>query len=155
MFEAYEMTMPVLLPRQLTQWLTEKNWTKISESPRSIEQWFSSYEDFVQLAKQDMQQEHDLLLSLVEQQRSTLKTIEAELQNKSTLPKGISKSVKTLRAELETLQRRIDAFAQEELETSSSYASYLKLHKKSFDSAKRFEREQFVVGQVKLFEESK
>jgi len=151
MFEAYDLKMPVLLPRQLTQYLSEKyRWT-ITESDIDVPQWFVSYEDFLSLVKEESDVERTTLYALVEDWKKNVSRLETSVWWKQTKDKNVLKSVKNIRSELETLERRLVQADEAGIEASKVYGKLLKIHKRYFDVDHRFEREQFVVGNVELY----
>lgn len=152
MFEVYGEQMPVLLPRQLTQYLNEKSFWIINESGIELPDWFGSYDDFMNLLKVENAEEQEELHVVLESWQWSVARMEKSMQWKS-VDKNVAKSVKNIRSELETLERRLEQAEQAGLEWSKVYGKLLKLQKKSFSGEKRFERDQFVVGNVGLFEE--
>lgn len=121
LFEIYQLNMPVLLPRELTQWISEKSYMKITESPTPLENRFLDYELFLETIKTFATNEYADLQRTVNLWKEQIAHIEEELSKKNTTEKNILKSVRKIQDEVTSLERRIQSLEETKLESSSTY----------------------------------
>lgn len=153
LFAVHGLVMPVVIPRTFNQFIGIKNYEKITEGPISVASYFSSYNDF--LATVRSLDTHTLsdVENLISSLESDLTAIQQKFTDKRITHKKITKSLANIHQELSTLHHVVDTAATASIEESENYAPYIKIKQKFFSDEDRFERNNFVVGQLSVVDE--
>jgi hypothetical protein len=84
---------------------------------------------------------------------SDITSIQQKFTEKRIAHKKIAKSLIAIQQELSTLHHIVDTAATTAIEESENYAPYIKIKQKFFSIEDRFERNNFVVGQLSIVDE--
>ena len=82
-----------------------------------------------------------------------MSTLQNNLQEKHISHKKITKSLTALAQELQTLSQSVDQATTTGIEESESYVPYIKLYKNFFDVEQKFERHNYVIGQLSVIDQ--
>ncbi len=144
LFALYKLQMPVLLPRMLTTFISEKNLEKVHTSPASLEEYFQENNALKKIFIKHAEAEQKHFFQSYEEVKKCLQKAQNKLDTDEA-PKKLRKSLKNISKEISNIDRIVHQITQEKIEESLPYKDYLKIAKLSFDTEKRFERSQSVI----------
>jgi len=153
LFAVHAIVMPVVIPRTFNQFISAKNYEKITEGPIDIETYFLPYDDFLDTVRSLDTHTLSDVESLISGLENDVKQIQQKFTDKRITHKKITKSLAAIQQELSTLHHIVDIAATASIEESENYAPYIKIKEKIFSVDDRFERNNFVVGQLAVVDE--
>lgn len=152
LFAVHGLIMPVIIPRTFNQFLSSKNYEKITEWPIDMDTYFSSYDVFLDEIKRidadTLSDTQDLIVIL----EKDVTAMQHNFATKRITHKRIHRSLEVINQEIVNLRHVIDGARTLALEESENYAPYIKIKQKFFSLEDRFERQNFVVGQLSVID---
>jgi bacillithiol biosynthesis cysteine-adding enzyme BshC len=152
LFAVHGLTMPVVIPRSFNQFVSAKNYEKIQTGPVSLASYFWSYDIFLDAIKKVDTEVLADTQKVIAGLESSLAMLQETFVQKQISHKKITKSLTAISSELSTLSTTVDAATSAALEESETYAPYIKIKKNLFDLDHRFERDNFVIGQLSVID---
>lgn len=153
LFAVHNLVMPVVIPRTLTQFLSIKNYEKIITGPIPLDDYFLPYSAFLDVITHIDADALSDTQSVINTLQDTVSTLQEKLTQKHISHKKITKSLTALLQEIQTLSQSVDQATKTTIEESESYAPYIKLYKNFFDIEQRFERNNYVIGQLSVIDQ--
>lgn len=150
LFPVHGLSMPVIIPRTFNQFLSIKNYEKINEWPIDLVSYFSSYDVFLDAVKRvdiDTLADTQGFITVLEKD---LAAMQDNFARKRIAHKKIQKSLEVMHREIWILRDTVDIATKTALEESENYAPYVKIKQKFFSLEDRFERQNFVIGQLAI-----
>lgn len=150
LFAVYDLVMPVVIPRTFNQFLSVKNFEKITDGPIPLDAYFLSHNDFLSTMRSVdtdiMSDTQDVIMTL----KNDVTAIQDNFTTKGITHKRIERSLEVIHQEIENLRQVVDGARTMALEESENYAPYIKIKQKFFSLEDRFERQNSVVGQLSV-----
>ena len=150
LFVVYGLVMPVIIPRTFNQFLSIKNFEKITDGPIPLDAYFLSHNDFLSTIRSldtDIMSDTQKVIVTLE---NDVTAIQDNFTTKGITHKRIERSLEVIHQEIENLRQVVDGAKTLALEESDNYAPYIKIKQKFFSLEDRFERQNSVVGQLSV-----